>query len=76
MSPEPKFSNAIQDHIAATGTQTIEGTFRGQSVTHFLNRASGLNVIKDSSGNFLSGWKLSPKQLEYVTTTGNLGGGR
>ncbi|GEM_PF-963336 len=71
-----EFSTAIQNHIAAPGTQAIQGTYRGQAVTHFLDPNSGLNVIRDSSGSFLSGWKLSPKQLEYVTTTGKLGGGR
>lgn len=57
-------------------TQAIKGTYRGQPVTHFVDPQTGLNVIRDSSGNFLSGWKLSPKQLEYVTTTGKLGGGQ
>jgi RHS repeat-associated protein len=71
-----EFSSAIQNHLAAPGTQAIQGTYRGQAVTHFLDPSTGLNVIRDSSGNFLSGWKLSPKQLEYVTTTGKLGGGR
>ena len=71
-----EFSTAIQNHIAAPGTQVIQGTYRGHTVTHFLDPITGLNVIQDSSGNFLSGWKLSLKQLEYVTTTGKVGGGR
>ncbi|WP_352542983.1 MULTISPECIES: colicin D domain-containing protein [unclassified Mesorhizobium] len=53
----------------------IQGAYQGQSVTHFVDPQTGLNVIRDSSGNLLSGWKLSPKQLEYVLTTGKLGGG-
>lgn len=70
-----EFNAAIQNHIAASGTQAIQGTYRGHAVTHFLDASTGLNVVRDSSGGFLSGWKLSPKQLEHVTTTGNLGGG-
>ncbi|WP_352618777.1 colicin D domain-containing protein [Mesorhizobium sp. M0323] len=61
--------------IAAPGTRAIQGSYQGQSVTHFVDPQTGLNVIRDSSGNLLSGWKLSPKQLEYVLTTGKLGGG-
>ncbi|MER9755081.1 hypothetical protein NKJ46_16745 [Mesorhizobium sp. M0166] len=45
-------------------TQAIQGTYQGQSVTHFVDPQTGLSVIRDSSGNLLSGWKLSPKQLE------------
>ena len=71
-----EFSSAIQNHVNAPNTQAIQGTYRGQTVTHFVDPSSGLNVIRDSSGNFLSGWKLSPKQLEYVLSTGKLGGGK
>jgi len=71
-----EFSAAIQNHVTAPGTQVIQGTYRGQSVTHFVDPSTGLNVIRDTSGNFLSGWKLSPQQLEHVLTSGKLGGGR
>jgi hypothetical protein len=71
-----EFGSAIESHIVAPGTQAIQGTYRGQAVTHFVDPKTGLNVIRDSSGNFLSGWKLSPKQLEYVLTSGKLGGGK
>ena len=54
----------------------MQGTYRGKAVTHFLDPNTGLNVIRDSSGNFLSGWRLSSKQLEYVTNTGKLEGGK
>ncbi|MER9867662.1 hypothetical protein NKJ35_10770 [Mesorhizobium sp. M0136] len=64
----------VQEALEAEMTQAIQGTYQGQSVTHFVDPQTGLNVIRDSSGNLLSGWKLSPKQLEYVLTTGKLGG--
>ena len=70
-----QFSSAINSHVSAPGTRAIEGTFRGNPVTHHLDPSTGLNVIRDSSGNFLSGWRLSPQQLEHVLTTGRLGGG-
>lgn len=48
----------------------VQGTYRGSSVTHHVDPSTGLNVIRDSSGNFLSGWKLSPQQLQHVLSTG------
>ena len=70
-----EFSSALQSHVDAAGTRAIQGTYRGNSVTHHVDPSTGLNVIRDSSGNFLSGWKLSPQQLQHVLTTGKLGGG-
>lgn len=70
-----EFSSALQSHVDAAGTRAIQGTYRGNPVTHHVDPSTGLNVIRDSSGNFLSGWKLSPQQLQHVLTTGKLGGG-
>ncbi len=70
-----EFSSAINRHINAADTQAIQGTFRGQTVTHFVDPNTGLNVMRDASGDFLSGWKLSPQQLEHVLKDGKLGGG-
>jgi len=70
-----EFGSVLQAHVGAAETQAIQGTYRGNPVTHLLNTSTGLNVIRDSSGNFLSGWKLSPQQLQHVVTTGKLGGG-
>jgi len=55
--------------------RAMQGTYRGEPVTHCVDPHTGLNVIRDALGNFLSGGKLSPKQLEHVLTSGNLGGG-
>ncbi|THF63407.1 DUF637 domain-containing protein [Pseudothauera rhizosphaerae] len=70
-----EFGSALQSHVDAAGTRAIKGTYRGNPVTHHVDPSTGLNVIRDSSGNFLSGWRLSPQQLEHVLTTGKLGGG-
>jgi hypothetical protein len=69
-----EFSSALQSHVDAAGTRAIQGAYRGNPVTHHVDPSTGLNVIRDSSGNFLSGWKLSPQQLQHVLTTGKLGG--
>ncbi len=62
-------------HLDSPTTQVIQGTYRGEPVTHFFDPQTGLNVVRDAGGNFLSGWKLSPAQIKNVTTTGKLGGG-
>lgn len=69
------FSDAIQAHVGAAGTQSIRGTFRGENVIHNVDPLTGLNVIQRESGEFLSGFRLSERQLEHVLTNGNLGGG-
>ncbi len=66
------FQLAIQQHIANPATRIISGTFRGQPVTHYLNKTTGINVMKDASGNFLSGFKLNSAQLKNVAERGSL----
>jgi len=70
-----QFENALKAHIDGSATQVIQGTYRGNPVTHFFDPQTGLNVMKDPAGNFLSGWKLTPGQIKNITTTGKLGGG-
>jgi RHS repeat-associated protein len=67
-----KFSSAINQHINSAGIQTINGTYRGQSVIHYLNPNTGLNVISSPTGQFISGWKLNPTQLQNVLQHGGL----
>ena len=67
-----KFGSAINQHINSAGVQTINGTYKGQSVIHYLNPNTGLNVISSPSGQFISGWKLNPAQLQNVLKHGGL----
>lgn len=67
-----EFSSLINQHINSTGVQAINGTYRGQPVIHYLNPNTGLNVISTSSGQFISGWKLSSIQLQNVLQHGSL----
>jgi len=55
---------------------SIQGAYRGKDVMHSVDPGTGLNVMKDSSGSFLSGWKMSDQQLRHVLDNGSLGGGR
>jgi len=59
-------------HINSPSTRTIDGFYRGNPVTHYLDEAAGLNVIADPAGNFVSGWRLGPEQMEGVLTSGRL----
>ncbi|WP_287157605.1 colicin D domain-containing protein [Chloroflexus sp.] len=70
-----RFQQALEDHVYAPTTQVIRGTYHGQDVIHYYDPATGLNVMTDHNGTFLSGWKLSPEQIQHLTTTGSLGGG-
>ncbi|HEX8576646.1 MAG TPA: colicin D domain-containing protein [Flavobacterium sp.] len=67
-----KFDSAIDQHMNSADIRIINGTYRGQSVIHYLNPNNGLNVITTPSGQFLSGWKLNPLQLENVLNRGSL----
>jgi colicin D len=68
----PEFDQAVQNHVSDPATQTINGTCRGQSVVHDVNPQTGLNVMTDPAGKFISGWKLNPQQLQNVLTRGSL----
>lgn len=50
--------------------KTKDGTLHGEPVIH---ETSGLNVIINKNNKrFVSGWKLSDKQLENVIEKGSL----
>ena len=66
------FKQAIEKHIQSSSTSVIQGTYRGEPVVHFLNKSNGLNVITKKSGDFISGWKLNPSQLQNVVSRGAL----
>jgi hypothetical protein len=67
-----EFSQAIHRHVNSPGVRSIQGTYHRQPVTHFLDPSSGLDVLVDSAGNFISGWRLSPAQLQNVLSHGGL----
>ncbi|MEZ4829766.1 MAG: colicin D domain-containing protein [Bacteroidia bacterium] len=69
-----KFSAAINQHINATSTQVIHGAYRNTSnaVTFYLNPTTGLNVVSTRSGQFITGAKLSPAQINDILTKGFL----
>lgn len=66
------YSSAINQHINSSGVKVIQGTYRGNPATHYINPQNGLNVISSPSGNFVSGWKLNTQQLQNVVSRGKL----
>ncbi|RYZ88288.1 MAG: hypothetical protein EOP04_09715 [Proteobacteria bacterium] len=67
-----RFSSAINQHLNKEGVSVIQGSYRGNPVVHYLESRTGLNVMSDRAGNFVSGWKLSPGQSQNVMSRGSL----
>jgi RHS repeat-associated protein len=67
-----EFSAAVNKHINHPVVQVIEGRYRGIDVTHYLDPRTGVNVIADRAGNYISVWRLGAEQLESVLKTGRL----
>lgn len=70
-----QFEAALLSHVADMNTLHIDGSFRGDAAILHVDASTGLAVITDKSGIFISGWRLSGQQLQYALTTGKLGGG-
>ncbi len=68
------FQSAIEKHVSGPDTRATQGIYRGQDATLYTDPNTGLAVIADTEGNFLSGWKLNPEQLRCVLESGRLGG--
>lgn len=54
----------------------IKGTYHNRPVTHYYNPKTGINIIRGKDGEFISAWKLSEKQADYILKDGKLGGGK
>lgn len=70
-----QFRTVLEAHIRSGNTLVIQGTFRGQPVTHFLNPRTSLNVMRKVNGDLLSGWRLGPDAMGHLLRYGRLGGG-
>jgi hypothetical protein len=68
-----EFQAAMERHIADPSTRVIVGTYKQTiPVTHYVNPTTGLNVMKDAAGDYISGWRLNPTQLWNVLNRGSL----
>ena len=54
-------------------THACLGTYRGREVYHYYDPKTQLNVMVDRNTNkFISGWRLSEKQITNMKITGNI----
>ena len=61
-----KFNEAIQKHINSPSVKEFDGIYHGDPVVFHVDPNTGLMVMQKPDGAFISGWKLSDKQLEHV----------
>ena len=66
------FERVIRAHVEDETTLMIPGTYRGELVMHFVNPQTGLHVMRDMQGAFVSGWRLTLAQLTNVLVRGSL----
>lgn len=67
-----KFQQAVETHIASPTAKVIQGTYRGNPVIHIFDQNTGINVMVEKTGEFISGWKLNAAQAKNVLTRGSL----
>lgn len=67
-----QLEQAIGSQIDDPATLRINGTYRGDSAIVNFNPDTGLAVIQKTSGEFVSGWRLSPEQVSNVLQRGSL----
>lgn len=70
-----KFDESLQDFTKSPATESKVGTYHGQPAILHFDRQTGQAIVQKPSGEFWTGWRLSPDQLNNVITRGKLGGG-
>jgi len=69
------FENAVKQHVDDPATMHINGTYRGEPAIPNYNSNNGLVVVQSPTGEFISGWRVSPAQATNILNQGKLGGG-
>ncbi len=69
------FDRAVRQVVDDPATMHIRGAYRGQPAILNYNPQSGLCVIQNPDGTFVSGFELTPTQIDNVVNRGALGGG-
>jgi hypothetical protein len=67
-----EFEQAVRSQVHDPATLHIDGIYRGSPVIINYNPNTGLAVIQKPSGEFVSGWRLSPEQVANVLQRGPL----
>jgi Colicin D len=69
------FEKAIQGFLDDPETVSVRGTYRGAPSILSYNQETFQVVVQDPNGKFVSGWRMSEKQLRNVLSRRRLGGG-
>ncbi|GLP75523.1 hypothetical protein TUM20983_26330 [Mycobacterium antarcticum] len=69
------FERALFDQVNDPSTLHIAGTYRGSPAILNFDPSSGLVVVQSSTGEFISGWRVSQAQATNILNQGKLGGG-
>ena len=66
------FSRAINQHVNSPSVTVVQGTYRGSPATHYFDPSTGLNVVADQSGNYVTGLRLGVDQMQNLLRSGAL----
>ncbi|WP_412973531.1 colicin D domain-containing protein [Mycolicibacterium fluoranthenivorans] len=66
------FQQALNAFVDDPATLHIAGTYRGAPTILNVQPQSGLAVLQQEGGQFISGWKLKADQLANVLMRGSL----
>jgi hypothetical protein len=69
------FGKALDSFVGDTDTVRVVGTYRGSPAILNYNPSTAQVVVQSPAGGFISGWQMSPAQLQNVISRGSLGGG-
>jgi len=69
------YGKAIDSFVGDSSTTRILGTYRGDPAILNYNANTAQVVVQGTDGTFISGWQMSPAQLQNVIERGSLGGG-
>lgn len=70
-----EFGKAIDTFVNDSSTTRVLGTYRGNPAILNYNPSTAQVVVQEPGGSFVSGWRMSPAQLQNVIERGSLGGG-
>ena len=69
------YEKAVDSFVQASSTTRMLGTYRGNAAILNYNARTAQVVVQAPDGAFISGWQMSPAQLQNVIARGSLGGG-
>jgi hypothetical protein len=69
------FGKAVDSFVSDPATVRMTGTYRGDPAILNYNPSTAQVVVQAPDGSLISGWRMSPAQLQNVIERGSLGGG-